>query len=73
MRLVLSLAIVAAVAHLAHGDPDPRRKVIVLEYRAGSSALPGVAARVVAALTRQTSLQVLGQDQTRAVYGDHLD
>lgn len=73
MRLVLSLAILAAVARHAHGDPDPRRKVIVLEYRAGSSALPGVAARVVAALTRQTSLQVLGQDQTRAVYGDHLD
>jgi hypothetical protein len=73
MRLVLSFAIIAAVAQLAHGDPDPRRKVIVLEYRAGSSALPGVAARVVGSLARQTSLQVLGQDQARAVYGDHLD
>jgi len=71
--LVTSLVIVAAAARLAHGDPDPRRKVVVLEYRAGSSALPGIAARVVATLSKQTSLRVLGQDQTRAVYGDHLD
>jgi hypothetical protein len=67
------LGVLGGAARLAHGDPDPRRKVIVLEYRAGSSALPGIAARVVTALTRQTSLQVLGQDQARAVYGDHLD
>jgi hypothetical protein len=73
MRLVVAFAILAALAHVARGEPDPRRKVIVLEYRAGSSALPGIAARVVAALARQTSLQVLGQDQARAVYGDHLD
>jgi hypothetical protein len=58
---------------LAHGDPDPRRKLLVLEYRSGSSALPGVAARLVAAMTRQTSLQVLDQNQTRAMYGDRLD
>jgi len=45
----------------------------VLEYRAGSSALPGIAARVVTTLSRQTSLGVLSQDQTRALYGDHLD
>lgn len=74
MRLVLIwFALLAAAAHTAHGDPDAKRKVIVLEYRAGSSALPGIAGRVVEALTKQTSLQVLGQNQTRAVYGDHLD
>ena len=74
MRLVLVwFALLAAAAHAAHGDPDPKRKVIVLEYRAGSSALPGIAGRVIEALTEQTSLQVLGQNQTRAVYGDHLD
>jgi hypothetical protein len=64
---------VAAAVVPAHGDPDPRRKVIVLEYRAASSALPGIAGRVVATLSRQTSLQVLGQDQARALYGDALD
>jgi len=42
----------------------------VLEYRAGSSALPGIAARVATTLSRQTSLAVLGQDQTRAIYGE---
>ncbi|TMQ06134.1 MAG: PEGA domain-containing protein [Deltaproteobacteria bacterium] len=74
MRIaVISLALLALTAHVAHGDPDPRRKVIVLEYRAASAALPGVAARVVSALARQTSLGVLGQDQARAMYGDHLD
>jgi hypothetical protein len=71
--ILLVLALLAALPRAALGDPDPRRKVIVLEYRAGSSALPGIAARVVAALSRQTSLQVLGPDQARAVYGDHLD
>ena len=70
---ILALALVAALAHAAHGDPDPRRKVSVLEYRSRSAALPGIAGRVVETLTRQTSLQVLGPDQTRAVYGDHLD
>jgi len=73
LTLVLSLAITAGLAGLAHGDPDPKRALLVLEYRAGSSALPQISARVVALLAKQTSLHVLGQDQTRAVYGDHLD
>ncbi|HEX7839331.1 MAG TPA: PEGA domain-containing protein [Kofleriaceae bacterium] len=76
MRLVLlCLAVLAAAAPLAHGDPDPdpRRKVIVLEYRAGSSALRGIAERVVTTLSRKTSLGVLGPDQARAIYGDRLD
>jgi hypothetical protein len=73
MRLLAIALLIAATARFAHGDPDPKRKVIVLEYRAGSAALPGVSARVVSTLTRQTSLAVLGQDQARAVYGDHLD
>ncbi len=74
MRTLLIAALaVLALTRIAHGEPDPRRKLLVLEYRAGSSALPGVAARVVAAMTRQTSLEVLGQDQVRAIYGDRLD
>jgi hypothetical protein len=69
----LCVAAVLAAAPRAHADPDPKRKVSVLEYRAGSSALPGIAARVAAALSRRTSLGVNGQDQTRAIYGDQLD
>ncbi len=58
---------------IAHADPDPKRKVVVIEYRSGSSALPGIANRVVATMTKLTSLQLLGPDQTRTVYGDQLD
>jgi hypothetical protein len=78
MRGPLALAVVVAVVagaapRAAHGEPDPKRKLTVLEYRAGSSALPGIAMRVVSHLSKQTSLQVLGPDQARAVYGDQLD
>nr|HEX4317106.1 PEGA domain-containing protein [Kofleriaceae bacterium] len=73
MRLLLACAVVAAVAGVAAADPDPHRKVIVLEYRAGSSALPGIASRVVGQISKQTGLDVLSPDQTRAMYGEHLD
>lgn len=68
-----ALLILLALVGVAHADPDPKRKVLVLEYRAGSSALPGIARRVVAQLGEHTSLQVLGPDQSRAAYGDRLD
>jgi hypothetical protein len=71
--LIAVFVAIAAAAPRAQADPDPRRKVSVLEYRAGSSQLPGIAGRVVTTLSRQTSITVLGQDQTRALYGDHLD
>ncbi len=71
--LFLSISIVLAFAALAHADPDPKRKVIVLEFRSGSSALPHISDRVVKAIAKQTSLDVLGTDQARAIYGEHLD
>jgi hypothetical protein len=67
------LAILVALAHVASADPDPKRTVTVLEYRASSSALSGIAGRVVATLRKQTSLSVLGPDETRAMYGDRLE
>jgi hypothetical protein len=67
------LAIVIMLAGVAHADPDPKRKVVVLEYRAGSSALPGIARLIVETLAKQTSLTLLGPDQTHAIYGDHLE
>jgi hypothetical protein len=71
---IAGCAIVCA-ATVARADtaPDPHRKVIVLEYRAASTSLPGISTRVVGALEKQTSLAVLGPDQTRAVYGEHLE
>jgi hypothetical protein len=68
-----ALVALVAMTAVAVADPDPHRKVVVLEYRAGSTALQGIATRMVAALGTQTSLAVLGPDQTRAVYGEHLD
>ena len=73
MRLGCSVAIAICAARVAHADPDPKRKVSVLEYRAASSGLPGIAVRITDALAKQTSLAVLGPDQTRALYGDGLD
>src|SRR5262245_23234467 len=73
MRLLCPLALVVAFAHVAHADLDPRRKVAVLEYRSGSSALPDVANQLVAEMSKQTSLQVLGPAQTKTVYGEGLD
>lgn len=75
-RLAIPAAIVAAAAALpaaARAEPNPKRKTMVLEYRSGSSALPGIAKRVVGAIGKQTSLEVLGPDQARVVYGDRLD
>ncbi|HEY0253835.1 MAG TPA: PEGA domain-containing protein [Kofleriaceae bacterium] len=68
----LAVTFVLLFCALAHAE-DPKRKVVVLEYRSGSSALPKIADRIVATLGKQTSLALLGPDQTRAVYGDHLE
>lgn len=70
-----ALAVIAllALGTSAHADPDPKRKVAVLEYRSGSAALPGIAKRLLGEIGKQTSLQLLGPDQTRTMYGDSLD
>ena len=70
MKALLVLLLLAGVAS---ADPNPKRKVTDLEFRSGSSALQGMATRVVSALTKQTSLQILGPDQTRVIYGGELD
>jgi hypothetical protein len=73
ISLTFIVAGLAGAVRPVRADPDPKRTVVVLEYRAGSSALPGIAGRIVGELGKQTSLRVLGQNQTRALYGDHLD
>jgi len=73
VKILALLALLFATFGIAHADPDPKRKVVVLEYRSSSSALPGIANKIVATLAKQTSLQLLGPDQTRAVFGDHLE
>jgi hypothetical protein len=73
MRCVLAVATVCAFATSARAELDPRRRVVVIEYRAGSSALPRVVSELVGELSRHTSLQVLGPDQTKALYGEQLE
>ena len=72
-RLAIAALGLFALPALARAEPNPRRKAVVLEYRSGSPALPGIAKRVVAAIGKQTSIAVLGPDQARTVYGDRLD
>jgi hypothetical protein len=72
-QLVAFSLVLALLGQTALADPDPKRKVAVLEYRSGSSALPGIARRMVIEMGKQTSLQLLDPDQTRTVYGDQLD
>ena len=67
------LAAAAALPAAARAEPNPRRKVMVLEYRSGSSALSGIGKRVAGVIGKQTSIGVLAPDQARVVYGDHLD
>lgn len=73
MRRAIALVCIALLAGTAAADPDPKRKVAVLEYRAGSSALPGIAARLVDVLSKQTSLQLLGPDQASVIFGNQLE
>lgn len=72
-QLAAAVTMVCACAALARADVDPKRKVVVIEYRAGSSALPQVVNRLVTELSSQTSLQVLGPDQTKALFGEQLE
>jgi hypothetical protein len=75
---VRSIAIVVALAVAAPGragaeELDGKRKVAVLEYRAGSAALPGIDVRIAGLLASQTSLAVLGAEEARKAYGAKLD
>jgi hypothetical protein len=73
MRAAVAIAIVCSMAAVARAELDPKRKVVVIEYRAGSSALPKVVGHLVAEMSTQTSLQVLGPDQTKTLYGEQLE
>jgi hypothetical protein len=66
---------VAALPAVARADdaPDGRRKVAVLEYRAGSAALAGIDVRIAELLAKQTSLGVIDPDEARKAYGNKLD
>jgi hypothetical protein len=53
--------------------PDARRAVAVLEFRSGSTALPGIDRRIAALLDEETSLELVAGDGARTRYGGRLD
>jgi len=63
--VVAALVMVAAVRTARADGPDPKRKVVVLEHRAGSAALPKIAERITARLRGLTSLGVIDADAAR--------
>jgi len=67
-RLVAAVALLAALGGIARGEPDPRRRIAVLEYRGGSAELTGIGARVAALLRKRTSLDVIDAEKARAGY-----
>jgi hypothetical protein len=71
-RTLLCLAVLL-VSRVGHADNDPKRKIAVLEYRSGSSALVGIGANLAELIGKQTSINVLGPQQARTVYGEQLE
>lgn len=73
---VLALWLILGWPHrnaAAEAEPAPKRKVVVLEFRAGSAAVPGIGKELTDVLRRTTSLAVIDASGARALYGDHLD
>jgi hypothetical protein len=68
--LVVACAIAVGAAGTAAAGPDPKRKVVVLEFRAGSAALPRIADRIGARLRNLTSLDVIALDVARQRLAD---
>ncbi len=65
---LVTAASVLAMAGNAAAGPDPKRKVAVLEYRSGSSALPHIDKRFAEILEKRTSLKVMDADAARATF-----
>lgn len=72
-RVISALVALCVLATTAFANPDPKRKVAVLEYRSGSTALKGVTRGILGTMSKQTSLQLLDLDQARTQYGAALD
>jgi hypothetical protein len=72
LTAVLGAALVAPALAERKG-PDPKRKVAVLEYRAGSAELEAIDEKLVVILGSLTSLAIMDAQEARTLYGSHLD
>lgn len=68
-----AVAISAAAGPAAAAPAPSGRKVAVLEFRAGSAALPHVGMRMAGLLRRRTSLSIIDVEDARRMYGTGLD
>ncbi len=74
MKAFAVIALVLAVSsQIARADDDPKRKVVVLEYRSGSAALIGISSRFATTMTKLTSLDVVSPAQAKTLYGEQLE
>lgn len=69
----VALLVLAVSAQIARADNNPKRKVVVLEYRSGSAALLGISARFSSTMSKLTSLSVVSAEQARTLYGEALE
>jgi hypothetical protein len=71
--LCIALLLAGAARRAAAEDPDPKRRVAVLEFRSGSVELAEIDERIAALLSKLTSLDVVDAVTARKVYGAQLD
>lgn len=73
-RVLIAAVFVAALGSPALAQsPNPKRRVAVLEFRAGSAELPDVHEQMANILRKATSLDVIDVTAARRIYGDDLD
>jgi hypothetical protein len=74
MRIAAAVvATLVVVSGRAAAEPDGKRRVAVLEYRAGSRAMPELDARIARVLAARTSLDVVDAVEARKLYAGGLD
>lgn len=71
--LCIGFLLAGTAARVGAQDPDPKRRVAVLEFRSGSVELAQIDERIAALLGKLTSLDVVDAVTARKVYGPQLD
>lgn len=64
--MVVVPLLVCCLISPAMAEPDPKRRMAVLEYRGGSAELPGAADRIAEHLRATTSLTIVSSAEARA-------
>jgi hypothetical protein len=78
MKRAIALLAACAALHASPAaaradNPDPHRRVAVLEFRSGSAELPEIDASLARIMGKATSLDVIDATAARRIYGNQLD